>query len=333
MMMGGPGEPAPDGAAAPVRSAGGGSSAELPEAAERRLRPGAWSSALSVADFSSCLSMGMEPIGYVQGCCVMQWSWYSSNYGPVTRMGGLSGGGLGRMGAVPVSNSDGSYGEEWRCPHGFVGNDHRMYGFNSEQVWVETAWSTGFGQAYQRMVDEASVLGAHGVIGVVDKMSPISHTGTMEFTIRGTAVKVPGSPRLDGPFTTFLSGQRLAKLFDAGFVPVSVVAAVSSVQMFGYCVTHYQMAGMASAAWSGGVGGVGSIDQVGRAQQASRHLAREHVRSQLGGDILHGATFEQSEHEIGEGDLAIQCTIRGTRVRQFADFGPLSPPHPVVRLS
>jgi len=35
---------------------------------------------------------------------------------------------------------------------------------------------------------------------------------------------------------------------------------------------------------------------------------------------------------IGEGDLAIQCTIKGTRVRRFKDFDPMAHPEPVVRL-
>ncbi len=83
---------------------------------------------------------------------------------------------------------------------------------------------------------------------------------------------------------------------------------------------------------SGGVSGVHSIVQVGKAQRAARHLAREHVRRQLGGDILHGASMEQFEHEVGEGDLAIQCQIKGTRVRRYKDFDPLPDAEPVVRL-
>jgi uncharacterized protein YbjQ (UPF0145 family) len=295
----------------------------LPEAATRRLRSGAWSSALSVADFASCLAMGMDPIGFVQGYAVMQWSWYAGSY-------------YRSMGGPPAPTGKDQYSEGWQCPHGFVGGEHRMYGFNYEQTWVEGNWSNGWNLAFQRMVDEAESLGAHGVIGVVDDMHHLAGTGAAEFQMRGTAVTVPGADPPPHPFTTFLSGQKLVKLIEAGFMPVSVAAALSSVQMIGYCITHYQMAGTTAGNWSGGmsggIGGVHSIVQVGKAQRAARHLAREHIRQQLGGDTLHGASLEQFDHEVGEGDLAIQCLIKGTRVRRFKDFDPLPDPEAVVRL-
>jgi uncharacterized protein YbjQ (UPF0145 family) len=302
---------------------------DLPEAAGRRLSGGAWSSGLSVADFASCLSMGMEPVGFVQGYAVMQWRWTSSTYYRTMTMGGL--------GRVPGASGRGQYSEGWQCPHGFVGGEHRMYGYNFEQTWLETNWANGWGLARGRMVEEAEAAGAHGVIGVADDMQYLAGTGAAEFRMTGTAVAVPGAPTPPTPFTTFLSGQRLVKLVEAGFVPVSVAAAMSSVQMIAYCITHYQLAGTAAGNWSGamsgGVAGVHSIVQVGKAQRAARHLAREQLRSQLGRDVLHGATLEQFEREVGEGDLTVQCLIRGTRVRRFKDYDPIPEPEPVVRLA
>jgi uncharacterized protein YbjQ (UPF0145 family) len=284
-----PGAGAEGGANPPVPMAP--TAGDLPEAAARRLTTGAWSSALSVVDFASCLAMGMDPVGFVQGYAVMQWSWYASTYQRT-------------MSGLPGRTVPGQYSESWQCPHGFVGGEHRIYGFNYEQTWVEANWTKGWSLAYDRMVEEAAALGAHGVIGVVDDMHHLAGTGAAEFQIRGTAVVVPGATPPPRPFTTFLSGQRLAKLIEAGFMPVSVAAALSSVQMIGYCITHYQLAGTAAGNWSGGmsggVSGVHSIVQVGKAQRAARHLAREHVRQQLGGDALHGASMTQFEHEVGE---------------------------------
>jgi uncharacterized protein YbjQ (UPF0145 family) len=294
-------------------------STDVPEAAGRRLASGAWSSGLSIADFASCLTMGMEPVGFVQGYAVMQWSWYS----PYSMAGGYGG---------PPPGSQGRYSESWQCPHGFVGGEHRSYGVNFEQTWVEDNWSTGWQLANTRMIEEAEALGAHGVIGVIDDMRQLAGTGAVEFRINGTAVVVPGATRPPTPFSTFLSGQRLAKLIEAGFAPVAVVAALTSVQMIGYCITHYQLAGTNAGSWSGGLAGVHPIVQVGKAQRAARSLARERARAQLGDDQLHGATVTQFEQEVGEGDLAIQCSVRGTRVRRFKDFDPLPDPAPVVRL-
>lgn len=306
----------------------------LPEAATRRLAAGAWSSGLSVADFASCLGMGMQPAGYVQGYAVMQWSSYFSTRGFTTGMGGTFGvgGGWGPAGA-----RRGQYVEQWQCPHGFVGAEHRMYGANYELTWLEESWATGWGLAVSRMVEEAEAIGAVGVIGVEDDMRPLVGGGMAEFRASGTAVFVPGAERPAAPFTTYLAGQRLGKLLEAGFVPVSVVATMSVVQMLGYCVTNYQLAGTSPGSWygpaAGGVTGVGPVDQVNHAQAAARRLARERIRSHLGSDILHGATMEESEREIGESDLTIHCRLKGTRARPFKASDPIPDPSPVVRLT
>ncbi|MGH9088331.1 MAG: hypothetical protein ACRDYZ_09500 [Acidimicrobiales bacterium] len=307
---------------------------DLPEAAGRRLSGGAWSSGLSVTDFAACLDLGIQPVGLVQGYAVMQWGWtlasgqrygYGGQYGMGT-------GGWWRTGARA-----GQYVEEWRCPHGFVGTEHRVFGANYEQTWVEQTWGSGWGLARGRMVEEATALGAHGIIGVADDVRPLVGGSTVEFRMSGTAVVVPDAPRPPTPFTTYLAGQRLAKLFEAGFVPVSVAATLASVSMMGYCITHYQLAGSTTGNWSGGMSGglagVGPIAQVNRAHLAARHLARERVRRQLEGDLLHGVTVHPSEREVGEGDLTVECLLRGNRVRQFKDFDPLPAPTPVVRLS
>jgi hypothetical protein len=288
----------------------------IPAVASHRLASSAWSSGLSVADLASCLSLGLDPAGLVYGCAVMQ---SPAAYGRT-------------WGGFPIAAGTSEYQETWRCPHGFAGGEHRMFGYNFEQSWVEQSWSSGFGLAYERMMEEAEALGAHGVIGVRDTVGPLARTGAIEFAIRGTAVVVPGVDRLSAPFSTYLSGQRLAKLLEAGFVPVAVVAAMSSVQMFAYCLTRYQLAGSNQGAWSG-LSGVQSIAQVGRAQRAARRLARQRIRAQLGSDVLHGASVTQSDREIGESDLVIECVIKGTRVRRFSEAGPIPEPRPVVRLS
>ncbi len=295
--------------------------ADLPEAANRRLSDRAFTSGLTVPDFAACLQMGLEPVGFVQGFCVMQWSWYGVN-SPYRQAFGLYGnqGGGGSM-------------ETYRCPHGMVSAEHRAWGQNFEQTWVEQAWGQGFGSAYSRMLEEAQTAGAHGVVGVIDTSSRLADLGVLEFHVRGTAVKVvDGTPPPDGqPWTTYLAGQRLAKLIEAGYVPVSVAAAVSSVRVWAYCITEYLMGGSGSV-WSGQQA-VAEITQVAAAQMASRQIAREHVRSQLAGDSLHGAQMIVTEHELGEGDQEVQCILRGNRVRRFKDFDPVPVPHPTVRLS
>ncbi|HZU73290.1 MAG TPA: heavy metal-binding domain-containing protein [Acidimicrobiales bacterium] len=327
------------------------SAADLPEAVERRLRSSAFTSGLSVNDFAACLHMGLRPVAFVQGFCVMQWSWYGAG-SPYMR------------GANPYSGRGGRlYSESFGCPHGYVGSDHRSWGQNFEQSWTEDAWGLGFGTAYRRMVEEATEAGAHGVIGIIDTSRHLADMGVVEFHLTGTAVVVEGAEAPPEVWTTYLAGQRLAKLIEAGFMPVSVAAAMASVRVWDVCVTEYQLrgqaytgsvgmrggfAGMANRSGVGGPGGGfsgrgfggglggyavgGEIVQLGRAHTAARRVAREHVRSQIGNDTLHGAQLSVNEREIGEGDQEVTCILKGTRVRRFKDFDPLPAPRPTVTL-
>ncbi|HWF15763.1 MAG TPA: hypothetical protein VG244_06240 [Acidimicrobiales bacterium] len=296
---------------------------DLPEAAVRRMQSSAFSSGLSVPDFAACLDLGLEPVALVQGFCVMRWGWY----GP--------GSGYGR-GLSPYaygSQGDGSYSETYRCPHGYVSAEHRMWGQNLEQPWVEAAWTQGYGSAYARMIEEATDYGAHGVIGVVDRVAALADTGTTEFHFLGTAVKVAGGPPPAGgvPWSTYLAGQRLTKSIEAGFMPVAVVAALASVRVWAYCMTEYLMEGQMG--W-GGYANTGPqlVEQVSKAHMAARQLARKHVRQQLAGDQLHGAKIDVVTRELSAGDEVIDCTLRGNRMRRFKDFDPVPAPRPTVRL-
>ena len=294
---------------------------DLPEAAVRRLESSGFSSGLTVPDFAACLEIGLEPVALVQGFCVMQWGWYGPGSGFMRGMSPY----------VAGPQSAGAYSETYRCPHGYVSAEHRMWGQNLEQPWVEEAWAQGYGTAYGRMVEEATDQGAHGVIGVVDRVASVADTGTTEFHFLGTAVTVEGGPPPAGgvPWSTYLAGQRLTKSIEAGFMPVAVVAALASVRVWAYCMTEYLMEGQMG--W-GMPGGPQLVDQVSRAHMAARQLARKHVRQQLTGDELHGARIDVVGRELSQGDEVIDCTLRGNRVRRFKDFDPVPLPRPTVRL-
>ncbi|HTT86148.1 MAG TPA: heavy metal-binding domain-containing protein [Acidimicrobiales bacterium] len=309
--------PVPAGAGTP--GADGDAKGGVPEVADRRLRSESFSSGLSVPDFAACLQMGIEPVALVQGFCVMRWGWYGAG-SPYMR------------GVSPYATGGGTYVSNYRCPHGFVSTDHRTWGQNYEQSWVEEAWSAGFGSAYQRMLDEATEAGAHGIVGVADTTRHLGDLGVTEFHIVGTAVVVrDGDPPPGGvPWSTYLAGQRLAKLFEAGFVPVSVAATLSSVRVWAYCMTEYLMED-GTLMWTSS--NMQEAGQVVDAHMASYQIAREHVRSQLGGDLLQGARMQVQQRNLGEGDEVVECRLVGTRVRRFKDVGPIAPPLPTVRLS
>ncbi len=292
---------------------------DLPEAATRRFAEGAFTSGLTVPDFAACLQMGLEPVGFVQGFCVMQWQWYGM------------GSPYGTFGAPFQGNARG-YSESWQCPHGFVSAEHRSWGQNYEQSWIEEAWQQGFGSAYERMIEEAAAVGAHGVGGLVDASERLGDNGVLEFRVQGTAVKVTGGqPPADGrPWTTYLAGQRLAKSVEAGYAPVSIAATVASVRVWAYCLTEYLTEGSGSS-W-GFQSATGEIEQTSKAHMAVRRIARQQLRSQLGTDSLHGASMVTTERELGQGDAELQCILRGNRVRRFKKFDPMPSPRPTVRM-
>ena len=291
----------------------------LPEAAVRRMAEGAFTSGLTVPDFAACLQMGLEPVGFTQGYCVMQWQWMG--------MSPLGGGGFGyQWGGVR------GYSEAFNCPHGMVSAEHRGYGQNYEQSWIEDAWASGFTTAYGRMLDEAASAGAHGIVGVVDTWGPLADMGVVEFKVQGTAVRVTDGPApADGrPWSTYLAGQRLAKLVEAGYAPVAIAATVASVGVWANCITQYLTDGRTSM--YGGMQPGGEIIQTVKAQNMARRIATDRIRTQLGPDSLHGASLSTSQRDLGEGDASIECILRGNRVRRFKEFDPMPTPRPTVRL-
>jgi hypothetical protein len=298
--------------------------ADVPEEAPRRLESGSFSSGLTVPDFAACLQMGLRPVGLVQGFCAMQWGWYGAG-SPYMR--GLS--------PYVAQGGQGVYAQSWYCPHGFVGAEHRTWGQNYEQTWVEEAWLQGFSSAFSRMLEEAGEVGAHGVIAVTDTTRALTDANIAEFHVLGTAVVVDGGPPPpDGrPWSTYLAGQRLAKLLEAGFMPISVVAAIASVRVWAYCITEYLMEGAGGYAWGQSYGTTAEVEQVAEGKLAARALAREHARRQLGTDTLHGISITTHERELGAGDQVQECMLRGTRVRRFKDFDPIPLPRPTVRLT
>jgi hypothetical protein len=100
--------------------------------------------------------------------------------------------------------------------------------------------------------------------------------------------------------------------------------------VWAYCVTEYLTEGT-NATWGGQAAGV-EIEQVAKGHMAVRHLAREHVRAQLGADSLHGSAMLTTERHVGSGDLELQSILRGNRVRRFKEFDPMPTPRPTVRL-
>ena len=113
---------------------------DLPEAAARRLRAG----------------RGPRGSRWPTSPRASRWAW--SRWGSCRATPSCSGAGtsstyyrtmtMGGLGRVAGPSGRGQYSEGWQCPHGFVGGEHRMYGYNFEQTWVEGNWASGWGLAF-----------------------------------------------------------------------------------------------------------------------------------------------------------------------------------------
>ena len=115
------------------------------------------------------------------------------------------------------------YWKSYRCPHinQAITGEHLIWGANSEQLLMHAAWRRGYDAAFSRMVAQAKDAGAHGIVGVRDDRHDFAQTGTLEYRVIGTAVRVRGAPEPRGaPWTTHLAGPPLVNLIEGGYVPI-----------------------------------------------------------------------------------------------------------------
>ncbi|CAG4927504.1 heavy metal-binding domain-containing protein [Acidithrix sp. C25] len=143
------------------------------------------------------------------------------------------------MGAI-VLNTTGA-----RMPScGFVGNYYGggpFGGGNFQNAGMGAMFNTGFNSTYgnyfdiinsgwrkaiERMILEATEIGADGVVGVRLMQNSLGE-GSSEFIAMGTAISSKGKLHLKSPFSTHLNGADFAKLVHSGYIPVAISVEVS----------------------------------------------------------------------------------------------------------
>jgi len=286
----------------------------LPTAATERLDEirrgdGGWTSDLSVAELVAVRHAGFEPVGMVMGSAVMriaaQWGY-----------------------AVGFAGAPGQNVETFPCPWNYYGGAEHVNGYNWEHTTHEGGVTSARDLALNRMVEEARVLGAHGVVGAEVTMRHLEGVGhSMEFTVIGTAIRRTGAPPVPQPFMSHLKGQQFGKLLHAGYVPVALVIGVGAVEIDPGC-------GMESShiGWSNV-----EVGQLSRGVAMARdlsigHLEREVVHFDADGAV--GVDMRFSLHDLPgsrEPKLAEMFCI-GTAVRHFSHEQPDAVPIAIMRL-
>jgi uncharacterized protein YbjQ (UPF0145 family) len=167
----------------------------------------------------------------------------------------------------------------------------------------------GYATALDRLGQEATALGADGVLGIRVTTTALDDA-MQEFTALGTAVRAGTDQRPRRLFTTDLPGQDVGKLMQAGWVPVRVAISVAGRAHFDYNM-QYQINPLA---------GNTEVDAATKVATEVRGAARaEFARaireSGADGGIVSGMTLRT--WPVQEVAVAGIATVTGTAIARF----------------
>lgn len=131
--------------------------------------------------------------------------------------------------------------------------------------------------ALSRLEQEATLLKAHGVIGVRFRRRDYEWGSNMlEYTAIGTAIRFPSAPVERRPFLSDLSGQEFWNVIQAGYYPAGIVTGYCSY----YTSLGSNIAGQLRNSWFGGLGAYNlEIEPFSQSVYHARHLAMTRAES------------------------------------------------------
>jgi uncharacterized protein YbjQ (UPF0145 family) len=294
-----------------------------PAAAERMARFGRHpvaTSLLDVPDAVALASVGLTPVGEVMGCIVQHIGW--QGYGGC----GLYGGGFGvgppmgwPMGGFSGPGVGAGYGTGGVSGYGLRSRPTRTLtsgqgGFAGYAPYVD-ALNRGFGTALARMGAEAQAMAADGVVGVRIVETSMGQDNR-EFMALGTAVRADCPTRPGRPFVTDASGADVARLVQAGWIPVDIAIGLSVAVRHNDYATRMQASSWASPNVE--VGGYTELVEFVRSD------ARERFEAAAAADGADAATvtkmtlsIEQIEPGERHIDHVAECRVLGTSIARF----------------
>jgi uncharacterized protein YbjQ (UPF0145 family) len=268
---------------------------DLPPHARERLAEirasGTWGSALTTDEFAAIRTTGFEPAGQVLGAAV-----YNLGFTGGYSCPGAWSGGFAMAGRTQLSGTG--------------------YSYSSFAPLVKTMYEARR-MAIARMVEECTVLGGHGVVGVQLTIGAFP-AGGLEFKAIGTAVRAPRAPRLRHPFTSDLTGQDFAKLVMKGWMPVGLVLGIS------IGARHDDWQTRAQTRWGAGNTEVGGYTQLvnDTRHDARQELATDVRRHGAEGVVIAEMDLRVSERECpayeGNRDHIVEATAIGTAITRFS---------------
>ena len=204
-----------------------------------------------------------------------------------------------------------------------MGGVQEHYGFSVEDAVLAASLTEGYRLSIERLHDEATQVGAHGVVGVDLFFEDLAGSpGTATFFARGTAVELPGTAALPSPFLTNASGQHFERLVALGYVPTGLAVGVGSVYVHPNCQAR------------GDFTVPGANRQIPSAITVARSRARAALAATAHGSGEGVVNTEWTDRRVNRyGESWDQLTIAvGTAVRRYSNEAPPLSPRPVLPL-
>ena len=267
----------------------------LPPAAAARVQrvtaSGVRGSLFSVGELAATELSGFDPVGEAMGCIVEH-----IGFAGYAGCGAWSYGGFGR---------------------GTVTSGQRR-GWSGYAPYVDALYR-GWDTALARMALECSALGGDGVVGVRLEQRDLG-AGNQEFLALGSAVRARASRRPSRPFLTNLSGQDVAKLLSAGWVPAAVVFGIAVAIRHDDYGTRMQ-----SSAWTANVEVAGYTELVTHVRADARHqFGVRAARAGADAAVVSAMRLHVWEMEPAENhrDHVAESTVVGTGLAHFRPGQP-----------
>jgi hypothetical protein len=159
--------------------------------------------------------------------------------------------------------------------------------------------------AVQRMLTEATEMGADGVVNCQIQHTAVGH-GVWECTVTGTAVRARGARRSKVPFVTTLSGADTAKLLGAGYVPATVAVGMT------IGIVHDLLRAQAARSKLTTFREIPHITQLVHVSRLQTRRQIVHAVTEAGADgaiLTSQMTVELDEHRVGANHHDIVCQV------------------------
>jgi Putative heavy-metal-binding len=262
-----------------------------------------FTSGLSVNEFALLDRMGPQPLAQVMGASVVRTGWqYLPALEPTQVNVASNTVRYGGPGPTGWQHSN-YYGEpslsqvrtyKWR------------WSVVCELHTLSDAWNLARRRALDRLAEEALQVGADAVVGVHLRRSEHDlGSGTIEYVVTGTAVRVPGSDGSSWPILADVSVQDYWRLHIAGHEPAGFLATTSVWFAAPSRATRLQRKRQLTQNLE--------LGELSRAFNAARDTVRARLLGQVGDARAVGAVGIEFSHQVHEDKLAVASAFTETR--------------------